>query len=139
MMLREFETLMNRRRFLQDVVVASAAATTISAKAEVVGSFAKEPTAPVPPDITGHTLIGTFVLDGTRWEIYEDLRTRQGGLTFVSSRGEARILGKNAEPTFAEADPPHLGLTMNDIGLADADLLADRLLAGGGDPDPEKV
>src|SRR5881392_3846985 len=138
-MLRQFEMFMNRRCFLENVVVASAAATTISAKAEVVGSFAKEPTPPVPPDITGHTLIGTFVLDGTRWEIYEDLRTREGGLTFVSSRGASRVLGKSAEPTFAEADPPHLGLTMNDIGLADADLLADRLLASGGDPDLEKV
>ena len=130
---------MNRRRFLENVVVASAAATTISAKAEVVGSFADEPTPPVPPDITGHTLVGTFALDGTRWEIYEDLRTREGVLTFISSRGASRVLGKSAEPTFAEAEPAHLGLSMNDIGLADADLLADRLLAGGGDPDPEKV
>ena len=130
---------MNRRHFLQNVVVASAAATTISAKAEVVGSFADEPTPPVPPDITGHTLVGTFALDGTRWEIYEDLRTREGVLTFISSRGTSRVLRKSAEATFAESDPPHLGLSMNDIGLADADLLADRLLAGGGDPDPEKV
>src|SRR2546427_11765182 len=130
---------MNRRHFLENVVVASAAATTISAQAEVVGSFANEPTPPVPPDITGHTLVDTFVLDGTRWKVYEDLRTRDGVLTFISSRGTSRVLGKGAEPTFAEADPPHLGLSMNDIGLADADLLADRLLAGGGDPDPQKV
>src|SRR6266571_695352 len=138
-MLRQFEMFMNRRCFLQNVVVASAAATTISAKAEVAGSFADEPTPPVPPDITGHTLVGTFALDGTRWEIYEDLRTREGVLTFISSRGTSRVLRKSAEATFAESDPPHLGLSMNDIGLADADLLADRLLAGGGDPDPEKV
>src|SRR5437867_10341656 len=130
---------MNRRRFLQDVVVASAAATTISAKAEVVERFANETTPSGPPDITGHTLVATFVLDGTQWKVYEDLRTREGVLTFVSSRGEARVLGKSAEPTFAEAEPAHLGLSMNGIGLADADLLADRLLAGGGDPDPEKV
>src|SRR5256886_10646132 len=138
-MLRQFETFMNRRLFLQNVVVASAAATTISAKAEVVASFANEPTPPVPPDITGHTLVGTFVLDGTRWEIYEDLRTREGVLTFISSRGTSRVLRKSAEATFAEAEPAHLGLSMNDIGLADADLLADRLLAGGGDPDPAKA
>src|SRR3989441_9145461 len=35
-MLREFETLMNRRRFLQNLAVPSAAVTTISAKAEAV-------------------------------------------------------------------------------------------------------
>src|SRR3989442_7451634 len=103
---------MNRRRFLQNVAVASAAATTISAKAEVAGSFADEPTPPVRPDITGHTLVGTFVRDGTRWEIYEDLRTREGVLTFISSRGTSRVLRKSAEATFAESDPPHLGLSM---------------------------
>src|SRR5437773_448445 len=139
MMLREFETSMNRRHFLQNVVVASAAATTISAQAEVVERFANETTPSVPPDITGHTLVGTFVLNGTQWKVYEDLRTREGVLTFISSRGASRVLGKSAEATFAEAEPAHLGLSMNDIGLADADLLADRLLAGGGDPDPAKV
>src|SRR2546425_33422 len=35
-MLREFETLMNRRRFLQNLAVPSAAVTTISARAEAV-------------------------------------------------------------------------------------------------------
>src|SRR3989442_7775904 len=138
-MLRQFETFMKRRRFLQNVVVASAAATTISAKAEVVGSFANELAPLVPPDITGHTLVCTLNLDSTVWKVYEDLRTREGVLTFVSSRGTSRVLRKSAEATFAESDPSHLGLSMNDIGLADADLLADRLLAGGDDPDPEEV
>ena len=36
------------------------------------------------------------------------------------------------EAAFAEATPPYLGLSMNDIGMAGADLLADRLLQHGG-------
>src|SRR6185295_16931806 len=84
------------------------------------------------PDTEGHTLVSTFKIDTTTWKVYEDLRTREGVLTFISSRGDSRVLGKSAEATFADSDPPHLGVSMNDIGLADADLLADRLLAGGG-------
>src|SRR2546430_14574934 len=130
---------MNRRLFLQNVAVASAVATTISARAEAVATISSEPDPTTPPDIEGHSLVCTFNRENTTWKVYEDLRTRDGVLTFISSRGASRVLGKSAEATFAETDPPHLGLTMNDIGLADADLLADRLLAGGGDPDPEKV
>ena len=89
-------------------------------------------------DVTGHTLVSQFTLEGTEWKVYEDLRTRDGALTFVSPRG-ARVLTKSAEPAFAEADPPHLGLSMEEIGLSGPDLLADKLLAGGDDPDPELV
>jgi len=113
--------------------------TSISAKAEAVAAIAVEPAPAALSDTEGHTLICQFKIDTTTWQVYEDLRTREGAVTFVSSRGEATVLGKSAEPTFAEAEPAHLGLSMNDIGLADADLLADRLLAGSGDPDPEKV
>jgi hypothetical protein len=130
---------MNRRRFLQNVAVASAAVSGISAKAEAVATIASEPAPMAVSDIEGHTLICSFNIDSVSWKVYEDLRTRDGVLTFISSRGEARVLGKSAEAMFAEAEPAHLGLSMNDIGLADADLLADRLLAGGGDPDPAKV
>ncbi len=48
------------------------------------------------------------------------------------------MLAKSAEATFGEANPPWLGLSLKEIGLSDADLLADRLLANG-DPDPEMV
>lgn len=92
-----------------------------------------------PSDTQGYTFICEFKIDAITWKVYEDLRTREGEMSFISSRGEKRVLGKSAEATFAEADPPHLGLNMNEIGLANADLLADRLLAGGGDPDPERV
>jgi len=61
------------------------------------------------------------------WSVYEDLRTREGVLTFISSRGAARVLGKSAEATFAESDPPHLGLNMNDVGLAAGLIVQDDL------------
>jgi hypothetical protein len=126
---------MNRRRFLQNAAVASVSVNYFSRTAESVAA-----TPPVVSlDTEGHTLVCQFKIDTTTWKVYEDLWNREGVLTFTSSRGDTRVLTKSAEATFAEAEPAHLGLSMNDIGLADADLLADRLLAGGGDPDPEMV
>src|SRR5215475_12915920 len=134
---------MNRRIFLQNAAVASAAvkyltvasAKPLDAPAAEVSSIETERL----PDVNGHTLVAEFKLGTTDWKVYEDLSTREGVLTFVSASGASRVLGKSAEATFAEANPPHLGLSMDEIGLAGADLLADKLLAGGGDPDPEQV
>jgi len=94
-------------------------------------------------DTAGHTLLCSFKLGADEWKVYEDLRSRDGAITFVSSSavtgaGAARSLAKSAEATFAEANPPYLGLKLSDIGMSGRDLLADRLLAGG-DPDPEQV
>ncbi len=132
---------MNRRDFLQNVAVVAAGVEYVCKTAELSGTMTMAAVAEVvtTADIEGHTLVCTFKIDTTTWRVYEDLRTREGVLTFISSSGAARVLGKSAEATFAEAEPAHFGISMNDIGLADKDLLADRLLAGGGDPDPEKV
>src|SRR5262249_43285083 len=46
---------------------------------------------------------------------------------------------KSAEECFVVADPAHLGLTMEQVGASGPDLLADKLLANGGDPDLEMV
>lgn len=89
-------------------------------------------------DLDGHTLLCEFKSGGGTWKAYEDLRTRDGMLTFVSSAGTARVLGKNVEATFANDDPPYLGLALKDIGTSPHDLLADKLLANG-EPDPEQV
>jgi len=134
---------MNRRIFLQNAAIASTAVkylTVATAKAspatanEVPNTLAAE-----MPNVNGHTLVSEFKLGTTSWKVYEDLSTREGGLTFVSSSGASRVLGKSAEATFAESAPPHLGLSMDEIGLSGPDLLADKLLAGGEDPDPEQV
>ncbi len=79
-----------------------------------------------------------FTLGPATWKVFENVRDRDGAITFISSQGRKRVLAKTAEATFAEATPPYLGLSLHDIGLANTDLLAERLLAHG-DPDPEMV
>ena len=129
--------IMDRREFLQSLAVTAASIETLSE----VGNAARpgEPAGGRAPDIEGHTLLCEFKMDATSWKVYEDLRVRDGVLTFVSSTGGSRVFAKSAEASFAEAAPPYLGLSMNDIGMSGADLLADKLLAGGDDPDPEMV
>ena len=141
---------MDRRRFLQNLAATTATMQTFSGS----GSAA-EPLNPasVPykgrelglasaPDsdinIEGHTLVCEFKMDATSWKVYEDLRTRDGSITFISSRGGKRVLMKSAEASFAETEPPYFGLNLKDIGMTGRDLLADRLLEKG-DPDPELV
>jgi hypothetical protein len=92
-----------------------------------------------PVDVEGHTLVCEFTQDGAGWKVYEDLRVREGDITFVASTGVSRVMPKSAEASFADAGPEHLGLSMDDVGLAGADLLAEKLLAGGDDPDPVQV
>lgn len=123
---------MDRRRFLQHVTATAAAVETLA-----TGARAFDP--PPKPAIAGHTLVCQFTLDATKWMVYEDLRTRDGALTFVPSRGAAHVMPKRLEATFSLASEPHLGLKLEDIGLSGRDLLADRLLAHGGDPDPFTV
>jgi hypothetical protein len=142
---------MERRRFLHNLAVTTAALPYIAKNApavdedvektvgDAVAEIASDAAVVQAPDIEGHTQLADFSLRGATWKVYEDLRTRDGAITFVSSKGRVRVLPKSAEATFAEADPPYLGLKLEDIGLADADLLADKLLEGGGDPDPERV
>jgi hypothetical protein len=122
---------MNRRRFLQNLAVTGAALETAAAE--------REPQSVEPANLEGHTLLSDFSLDSVSWKVYEDLRTRDGVITFVSSRGATRVLSKTAEPVFAGAEPPYLGLSLQEIGASGPDLLADKLLAGGGDPDEQRV
>jgi hypothetical protein len=89
-------------------------------------------------DTDGHTFVCEFTHDSTHWKVYEDLRASEGAITFVSPLGSL-VLTKNAEAAFAEAGTPYLGLTLKDIGMSAADLLADKLLESGDDPDSEQV
>ncbi len=89
-------------------------------------------------DTEGHTLVGEFRLGAIEWKVYEDLRARDGVLTFISSTGKTSVLAKSAEATFADANPPYLGLNLSEIGTSGPDLLANKLLENG-DPDPEQV
>jgi hypothetical protein len=134
---------MDRRRFLKNSAVATAVAY-VSEK-----GLDGEPPSPVETfnaklapmasvNVEGHTLICEFKLEREDWKVYEDLRTREGAITFVSSAG-ARVLAKSAEASFAEEATPYLGFNLKEIGMSPRDLLADRLLANGEDPDPEQV
>ncbi len=116
---------MDRRQFLQNVALT----TALSANAEA---------AQAAEDNDGHTLLCEFKIEAITWKVYEDLTNRDGAISFISAHGTKRVLTNSAEATFAEADPPYLGLKLSDIGTAGADLLADRLLQNG-DPDPELV
>src|SRR5215813_6988244 len=122
---------MNRRRFLQNLAVTGAALESAAAEPE-------PPQSSEPANTEGHTLLSEFTLDGVVWKVYEDLRTRDGVITFVSPRA-TRVLSKTAEPVFVAPDPPYLGLNLQEIGASGPDLLADKLLEGGGDPDEQRV
>ncbi|MGE5113927.1 MAG: Tat pathway signal protein [Acidobacteriaceae bacterium] len=134
---------MNRRTFLQNA--ASTAATVAVARA-ASGLVQKSKTklAPHsrvsqhPVDVSGHTLLAEFDLHGTHWKAYEDLRTRDGVITFTSPNG-GRVLNKTAEAAFQGEEAPYLGMTLEEIGMSPRDLLADKLLASGDDPDPTMV
>ena len=132
---------MDRRRFLQGMAVGAASLELLEGGAlpeekPRTRSTAKAAIGP-PISVEGFTLVSEFSSDGTTWKVYEDLRTRDGGLAFVSSTGVNVFLAKSAEASMPEGTP-YLGLALKDIGLSSADLLADQLLRNG-DPDPEAV
>ncbi len=141
---------MDRRHFLKNMTVTTASLRGLSGSPAAAGALDSlslaynsveaelGPLSRSDVDVAGHTLVNEFTKDGTSWKVYEDLRTRDGVITFVSSKDRARVLTKSAEAAFAETDTPYLGMKLEDIGMADRDLLAERLLEKG-DPDPEMV
>ena len=136
---------MDRRDFLQGLAATAASLEILSGRADAAAEVGppaiKEParrSAPGPtPSVEGHTLVAEFKIAAAAWKVYEDLRTREGPLVFLSSAGESRVLAKSAEASMPEGTP-YLGLALKDIGVSSPDLLADRLLQDG-DPDPETV
>lgn len=138
---------MKRRRFLQNLAASAAGISCLPAALEPaaagrgrepdVRSRLEEPGSQA--DVEGYTLLCNFDLGGKNWRVYEDLRTRDGAIVFLSDQNTKRVLAKSAEAVFAEADPPYLGLNLDEIGLSGADLLAEKLLEGGDDPDPTLV
>jgi hypothetical protein len=136
---------MNRRRFLQNLaattavfqdVVNNANGAEFSRRSSVLD--ASTPQGPVGVDIGGYTQVSKFRVAATEWKVYEDLRTRDGSLVFLSSRGATKVLRKSAEAAFDEATTAYLGLKLDEIGTTARDLLAEHLLEKG-DPDPEMV
>lgn len=132
---------MDRRQFLQTAALTTAAKllpSPLSAAAAKAGISNADLNLSPAANTEGHTLVCEFTHDSTHWKVYEDLRTSEGAITFVSPSGSL-VLTKSAEAAFAETGTAYLGLNLKDIGLSPADLLADRLLQSGDDPDPEQV
>ncbi len=117
---------MNRRDFLQTVAASTALSLDV---VPTPATTLAQPTGDPVAEFTDH---------GVAWKVFEDLAQRDGAITFVSSQGK-RVMSKNVEAAFAEADPPYLGLKIADIGMSGPDLLADELLKHGGDPDEARV
>jgi hypothetical protein len=118
-----------RRQFLQSVTATTLSFSGLAAEAADDG---------VSVSTEGFTLICEFPFAGDAWKVYEDLRTLEGALVYVSAGGKRRVLSKSAEPCFADAGPVHLGLDRDTLGTSGPDLLADRLLRDG-DPKLEEV
>lgn len=136
---------MDRRNFLKGLAITTAAIRYFPPNADAA-TFASEPgayaNAPFgssqSPDIEGHTQICEFKIGQVSWKVFEDLRSRDGSITFIGSNGTSCVLPKTAEAVFDQATVPYLGLSLKDIGMSGRDLLADKLLENG-DPDPAQV
>jgi hypothetical protein len=134
---------MDRRDFLQAMAAATASlevltgCATASDQGHSLRQVKPERKTAAPVSVDGYTLVANFGRGAERWKVFEDLRTREGSIVFLSSSGETRELVKSAEGAMAEGNP-YLGLSLKEVALSPADLLADRLLKGG-DPDPDTV
>jgi hypothetical protein len=124
---------MDRREFFQSIALTAAAAAPLPVDA--LAAAEQDETA----DTAGHTLQCEFQHNNMAWKVYEDLSKRDGAITFVPANGAARVMTKRLEACFSQAAVPFLGLSPQEIAGSLPDLLADRLLAGGGDPDEIQV
>jgi hypothetical protein len=124
---------MDRREFFQSIALTTAVAQALPVEAQ------SAPAQSETPDVSGHTLQCEFQFRNVTWKVYEDLSRRDGPLTFVPSRGAARVMTKRLEACFSQAGVAFLGLSPQEIASSLPDLLADKLLAGGGDPDETQV
>src|SRR4249920_992716 len=99
---------MDRRNFLQAMAAAAASLEVLGGSAVAADSglmaIAKGPGRPAgtPVSTDGYTLVCEFNRRAVAWKVYEDLRTRDGSIVFVSSAGESRELSKSAEASMAE-------------------------------------
>ncbi|MFY9751867.1 MAG: hypothetical protein WAJ92_04455, partial [Candidatus Acidiferrales bacterium] len=91
---------MDRRKFLQNLAVTSAAYGYLSpvsnntSGAEFPEPAGQNSSGTASPDVQGYTLVSQFQHGSAEWKVYEDLRTRDGSLVYVSSAGMSRVLAK---------------------------------------------
>ncbi|WP_045764533.1 hypothetical protein [Xanthomonas albilineans] len=135
---------MDRRDFLRQGLAVGAVAGVQALAGTATATPAARPTPALPPlralssdALAGHTVHCHFDEAGARWTVYEDLRHPDGDLTLLAPDG-ALVLGKRTEPVYPAAQAPYFGMALAEVALAEADLLADRLLRDG-DPRPHEV
>ena len=134
---------MDRRDFLQGIAAATASLGVLTERSTAYdqrhspkpAQSTRKKAATV--SVEGYTPVTSFERGGEHWKVLEDLRTPEGSIVLQSSSGHTWELCKSAEASMPEGNP-YLGLTLKEVAVAPADLLADRLLKGG-DPDPETV
>ncbi|MDY1547635.1 twin-arginine translocation signal domain-containing protein [Luteibacter sahnii] len=138
------DTAPGRRRFLQGMAATGAAMAIgpVTATAAPIASPAVSPPPPVRTpmaalDLQGHVDLPGFRVADTPWRVSEDLTHPDGDLV-LNDGARACVIGKRTEASYDESPQPYLGMTLAEIALADADRLADRLLARG-EPDEREV
>jgi hypothetical protein len=107
----------------------------VARRADLAGQLTPSPAS----DFVGWTERARLTVDGAGLTVLEDLSASDGALAFVTADGRALVLGKRLEPVAGRPVTPYLGFDLKTVALADRDILADRLLAGGDDPDPDAV
>jgi hypothetical protein len=90
-------------------------------------------------DFSHWTEQASFSAYGRIWRALEDMTFEKGSIAFLDDRDQAVVLDKRLEPVFSQATTPYLGLDQKLVALAPADLLADKLLASGDDPNLVEV
>jgi hypothetical protein len=137
---------MNRRRFLQGIAISTVELETGSLRGENSPLHSGGASFPVeeaqgarkPLATEGLTYMAEFPLGSASWKVLEDLETRDGPLVFVSSQGRQHVFTKTAE-ALAATGTPYFGLDLEQVTNHLPDVLAEHILANGGDPDPEEV
>jgi hypothetical protein len=113
---------MRRRDFLEGVAASAVGLKVLSHSRDASPpaiSGARKPgqKTTVAVSLDGYTPVAEFKRGEDSWKVYEDLRTREGSLVFVSLSGGTQVLTKSAEASMAEGNP-YLGLALAEIGLS---------------------
>ncbi|WDS36330.1 Tat pathway signal protein [Pseudoxanthomonas sp.] len=138
---------MDRRHFLRHGVAATAAVGLLPAVPALAAGSPAATAAPALPaptlrpaatvELSGLEMLCAFDHRGRAWTVHEDFRTGQGALVLACADG-VLDLSKRTEAVWGSAATPYFGLPLAQVAMAEADLLADRLLADG-DPREDQV
>ncbi len=135
---------MDRRAFLRQGVVATAAigvGPAVAASPTTASQAVPPPRPRLQPlpeaGFAGHAVLCQFQHLGSQWTVYEDQRSPQGVLSLAGAEG-VLTLGKRTEAVWGSDAAPYFGMKLAEVAMAQADLLADRLLRDG-DPREDEV